>query len=409
MKIVFGMNTSQMNHLFFILRQKIENSINMNINYLYTAQGQKLRKATHHNYKSTHTTDYCGSFIYEDDVLQTILTPEGRVVVDGSSYAYQYFLKDHLGNTRITFNESGTVIQEDSYYPYGMNMSGLSHSSSEDLPNKFLYNGKELQDDFGLGWYDYGARFYDPTGVHWTTIDPLAEKYYSWTPYNYVANNPILLNDPTGMEWNGPTTQGFNWEGRPDEYEINKTGHVVNQIENKTKDSFHVVDEDGERIEGKSITFEYGTLTGQRNPTNVKVKGEPVKLTTFEIKGDENATKLFEFMSDTKNTGVEWTHAKIGTSTSDKNIVGSTHNKSSTAVGHYLRATGYNLKEVNHNHPSGNNTASPGDRNGAKLYHSKNPSTRLKIYSNKTKSYRGYDENGSTPIPIPMRKITKIF
>lgn len=38
---------------------------------------------------------YCGSFIYEDDVLQTILTAdlsgskqsESRVVVDGSNYA----------------------------------------------------------------------------------------------------------------------------------------------------------------------------------------------------------------------------------------------------------------------------------------------------------------------------------
>lgn len=174
--------------------------------------------------------------------MQTILSPdtsgskqlEGRVVVDGSSYAYQYFLKDHLGNTRITFNESGTIIQEDSYYPYGMNMSGLSHSSGEDLPNKYLYNGKELQDEFGLGWYDYGARFYDPTGVHWTTPDLMAESYYAWSPYNYVRGNPITRFDPNGMwddefndrsrDWVEAANGNIYWDENATSQESTKSG-----------------------------------------------------------------------------------------------------------------------------------------------------------------------------------------
>jgi RHS repeat-associated protein len=82
-----------------------------------------------------------------------------------------------------------------------MNMAGLSHESGVDLPNKFLYNGKELQDDFGLGWYDFHARFYDPAIVRTTTQDPHAEGYYSWSPYHFVANNPISVTDPTGMDW----------------------------------------------------------------------------------------------------------------------------------------------------------------------------------------------------------------
>jgi RHS repeat-associated protein len=196
-----SLSISKYNHL------NLPEQLNLNppqhyyeISYLYTAQGQKLHKATHIDYAPATTTDYVGSFIYQDDVLQTILTPEGRVVVDGNSYAYQYFLKDHLGNTRITFNESGTIIQEDSYYPYGMNMAGLSHPSGEDLPNKFLYNGKELQDDFGLEWYEYGARFYDAVLGRWHVVDNKAEKYYSVTQYAYAINNPILFLDPDGND-----------------------------------------------------------------------------------------------------------------------------------------------------------------------------------------------------------------
>lgn len=106
-------------------------------------------------------------FVYETASgvrsLKFIITPEGRAVKTGTTWDYEYNLKDHLGNVRTVIHKGSNglaeVIQEKHYYPSGLEMSSLSLGNST---NKYLYNGKEYQKDLGLGWYDYGARFYDP-------------------------------------------------------------------------------------------------------------------------------------------------------------------------------------------------------------------------------------------------------
>jgi RHS repeat-associated protein len=82
-------------------------------------------------------------------------------------------------------------------------------SMTTDTLHPYLYNGKEFNHDstdvdsdgkreLALGWYDYGARFYDPSVGRFTGVDPLAHKMPSWSPYTFVFNNPLSFIDPDG-------------------------------------------------------------------------------------------------------------------------------------------------------------------------------------------------------------------
>ena len=151
-----------------------------------------------------HTTVryYFNGFEYDNSKdLNLIHMDEGVIKVSSSAtvFQYEYFLKDHLGNTRIAFVDnsgSPSLTQSIDYYPFGLAFDNQYISGTD---NKYLYNGKELQDELNLNWYDYGARFYDPQIARWTTVDPKADQSPGWTPYRAFFNNPIRYIDPDGL------------------------------------------------------------------------------------------------------------------------------------------------------------------------------------------------------------------
>ena len=167
------------------------------LTYTYDATGNKLRRTST---GLNNTTDYIAGIQYDGattPALSFIQTEEGKAVPNGTGYDYFYYLDDNLGNTRVTFDTksgSATLLQQDDYYPFGLEINTLTNSPK----NEYLYNKKELQEE--TQQYDYGARFYDPVIGRWGTIDWLAEDptQIDLTPYNYVGNNPISKSDPDG-------------------------------------------------------------------------------------------------------------------------------------------------------------------------------------------------------------------
>lgn len=85
-------------------------------------------------------------------------------------------------------------MQTTDYYPFGMPYA--NGEFPERQPYKF--GGKELDEVYGLNWYDFEARQLSMTIPRFTTMDPRAEKYYSVSPYAYCMNNPVNYIDPDG-------------------------------------------------------------------------------------------------------------------------------------------------------------------------------------------------------------------
>ena len=99
------------------------------------------------------------------------------------------------------------------YYPFGLKHKGYNNvtsSNGNSTAQKFGFGGKELSEELGLNWSDYGARNYDAALGRWMNLDPLAEYYYEWSPYNYSYNSPLVFNDPTGM---GPESTHTDMDG----------------------------------------------------------------------------------------------------------------------------------------------------------------------------------------------------
>ncbi len=124
--------------------------------------------------------------------LQT-MAKNGYLYVFVSNQSTQDVYFDDLTVTHTT----GPLLQEQSYYPFGLQMSGISDKALNKLNTQAKFNGGvDLEDE--TGYYNTFYRQYDAQIGRFTGVDMYAEAYAGINPYQFAANNPVLFNDPMG-------------------------------------------------------------------------------------------------------------------------------------------------------------------------------------------------------------------
>jgi len=181
----------------------------------------------------------------------------------------------------------------------------------------FPFTGKEKDPETGYSYF--GARYLEHdlmTG--WLSVDPMADKNPSISPYNYCHWNPLKLIDADGKE----------------DYEVNRMGYIT-----KCKDQSHAVegqdrlfakplighvrfDKNGNTKsafvsvkEGVLSHYEKGPIGRQENrgmmyDNSIMYNGTKI----MHGNNEEKAVEMFEFLS--KHTNVEWSISGVGNSES---------------------------------------------------------------------------------------------
>ncbi len=322
--------------------------------------------------------------------------------------SYYYFLKDHLGSNRVVLQNDGYIAETSNYYPSGMRFGESVASGGNVQPYRHI--GKEMQSMHGLNWYDNGARMRQVDIPVWTTVDPLAEKYYSISPYAYCRNNFTNSIDPDGLTDYNVSSDGTIYI-KPDAER--KLGDITVRYYSelpKSKpgeaDTFFAVDNKGNAT-GSLYTVKDGVSMSSFGGSGVyNGISEQFRIDNVKLSNDQDGKGLFEFFADNTRTGgkhhqgIEWSRFRLG---DGSNLITTSHQEghdwgASYALNSLFKA-GIDIREFIHNHPNQNpaipsgyvpNPVFSGDKRFVYELNQRYPSAAASVYSSMGKNYTYY-------------------
>lgn len=134
-----------------------------------------------------------------DGGADALNTYNGHLDVSKSGYVYVYTSNESpvdvwFDDLQVT-HQSGPLLQESTLYPYGLEIASQSNRHISKTANDYLYQGKQLDEEFDVALYYFGARYYDPQTGRFISLDP-ARQFASG--YAGMGNNPAMFVDPDG-------------------------------------------------------------------------------------------------------------------------------------------------------------------------------------------------------------------
>ena len=170
------------------------------------------------------------------------------------------------------------------------------HCSLITAHSSHTFSAKERDPETGLSYF--GSRYYSSDLSIWLSVDPMASKYPSLSPYVYCADNPVKLVDPNGGEI----------------YEFDESGKFLRVSGEKgSADQIAIRKSDGSVVLSKE--YKNGTIRlGQKDFVSQE-SGNSVEVQPLNIKGDDNAIDCFKFAVD--NSSCEWSLCQVGSTSGE--------------------------------------------------------------------------------------------
>ena len=135
-----GRKNLQFSYNFINLPSAVNQAGALKASYVYSADGVKREVSDN----SSNGYAYLGSLIYSKSgslySLESTDFGGGRIIKTSSTTAVpHYYTTDHLGSVRVITNNSGNIVEQNDYYPFGgRHTTGRSYTTLATNKYKFV-------------------------------------------------------------------------------------------------------------------------------------------------------------------------------------------------------------------------------------------------------------------------------